>query len=223
MLDESSEQLATAYQDWDRRWTVAEERGRWQEPEPFIRDLVPRLRQRGSTRVLDVGCGIGRHAVYLAREGFACIGLDASATGLEFARQQARAASLTIDFREALFYSLPVDDASVDCAIAWNVLYHGDGAIAQRAIDEIRRVLVPGGLVVGTMLSKRNAGFGVGREVQPDTFVVDGAETDKVHPHFYSDAAGLLALHRGFEALELRDREQTPSAYHWEFVFERGA
>jgi len=223
MPDESSEQLATAYQDWDRRWTTAEERGRWREPEPLLSALVPRLRQRGAARVLDIGCGIGRHALYLAREGFACIGLDASAAGLEFARHQARAADLVIDFRQAVFYSLPVDDASVDCAIAWNVIYHGDGAIAQRAIDEMRRVLVPGGLVVGTMLSKRNTGFGVGREVQRDTFVVDNTDRDKAHPHFYCDAAGLLALHRGFEALDLRDREQTPGAYHWEFVFERVA
>jgi SAM-dependent methyltransferase len=221
MPDKSSEHLASAYRDWDQRWTVAEERGRWREPEPFIRHLVPLLRQRGLTRVLDVGCGVGRHTLYLAGEGFACIGLDASAAGLEFARDQARAAGLAIDFRDAVFYSLPVDDASADCIVAWNVIYHGDGSIAQRAIDEMHRVLAPGGLIVGTMLSKRNVNFGVGRQVQPDTFVVDGADTDKVHPHFYTDAAGLLALHRGFEALELRDREQGPGAYHWEFVFER--
>jgi hypothetical protein len=67
-------------------------------------------------------------------------------------------------------------------AIAWNVIYHSDGEPVQRAINEIRRVLVPGGIYVGTMLSRRNAGFGIGRRVAPDTFVVDGADTDKAHP-----------------------------------------
>jgi hypothetical protein len=70
----------------------------------------------------------------------------------------------------APFYDLPVCDQSFELAITWNVVYHGDGEIAQRAIDEIRRVLVPTGIYVGTMLSKRNTNYGQGRQVRPDTF-----------------------------------------------------
>ena len=55
------------------------------------------------------------------------------------------------------------------------------------------------------------------------TFVVDTDPGDKVHPHFYCDGQTLVALHRGFEILDLRDREQSPGAYHWEFTMERGA
>ena len=223
MPDERSEELATAHQDWDARWTIADQRSRWDRAEPLVSALVPLLRARRFTRVLDVGSGIGRHAHYLAREGFQCTGIDASEAGLAYAREQAAAAGLEIDYRAAQFYELPVADSSFDAAIAWNVVYHGDGEIAQRGIDEIARVLRPAGLFVGTMLSKRNAGFGVGREVRPDTFVVDGADTDKSHPHFYCDATTLLRLHRGFEVLNLRDREQVPGAFHWEFTFERSA
>jgi tellurite methyltransferase len=219
--DASSERLATAHLDWDRRWMAAEQRRRWEVPEPLVTALLPLMRQRGFRHVLDAGCGIGRHAHYLASEGFECTGVDASDAGLEYAREQARQAGLSIDYRHAPFYDLPVADHSFEVAIAWNVVYHGDGGIAQRAIDEIRRVLVPGGLYIGTMLSKRNANFGLGRQVQPDTFVVDNAETDKAHPHFYCDAPTLIGLHHGFEVLQLRDREQEPGAYHWEFAFER--
>jgi hypothetical protein len=59
--------------------------------------------------------------------------------------------------------------------------------------------------------------------VAPDTFVVDGDPGDKGHPHFYCDTATLIAMHRGFEVLDLRDREQTPGAYHWEYTLERHA
>jgi tellurite methyltransferase len=214
------EQLATAHLDWDRRWTVADERARWERPESFVEALVPHLRKRGFRRAIDIGCGIGRHALYLASEGFECMGIDASESGLAHARAQAQQAGLSIDFRQAPFFALPVEDHSFEIAIAWNVVYHGDGEITRRAIEEVRRVLVPGGVYIGTQLSKRNANFGQGREVQPDTFVVDNVDTDKAHPHFYCDAPTLLRLHRGFEVLELRDREQQPGAYHWEFVFE---
>ena len=76
------------------------------------------------------------------------------------------------------------------------------------------------------MLSKRNAGFGLGNEVAPDTFIRDPGDdmddSDKVHPHFYCDAAGLVALYEGFELLSLRDRlHKSPGSWHWHMVAER--
>ena len=144
--------------------------------------------------------------------------MDASNSALSYARERAGAAGLSIDYRAGTFYDLPFPDGSFDVVIAWNVLYHGDGDIAARAIDGIHRVLVPGGLYVGSMLSKRNAGYGRDREVRPGTFVVEGDPGDKVHPHCYCDGHTLMALHQAFEVLDLRDREQAPGAYHWEFT-----
>lgn len=219
--EDASRRVATAHQEWDQRWRDPEHRAEWLEPEVLVRATVPLLRQRDITSVLDVGCGIGRHARFLAAEGFTCAGIDGSAAGIDFARQQAAACGLAIDYRIGEFYALPFDDHSFGLVIAWNVLYHGDGATAQRALREICRVLKPGGLYVGTMLSKRNARYGQGREVSRDTFVIDGGEEDKAHPHFYCDAATLVAMHQGLEVIELRDHEQIPGAYHWQFVMER--
>ena len=217
----TSEHLATAYQAWDRNWTTEEERVRWLAPDPMVQNLVPLLRARRFTRVLDVGCGVGRHAQYLGAEGFTCVGLDASESGLEYARAQAQRSGLSIDYRVGRFYELDFPEHSFDALIAWNVIYHGDRDIARRAADEFARVLVPGGLYVGTMLSKRNAGYGVGREVRPDTFVVDDATNDHIHPHLYVNSRDLLELHRGFEVLQLDDVEQAPGHHHWQFILER--
>ena len=63
-----------------------------------------------------------------------------------------------------------------------------------RRIAEIWRVLKPGALYQGTMLPTRNINYGRGRTVAPDTFVVDHAE-ERGHPHFYCDAATLVALY----------------------------
>jgi tellurite methyltransferase len=218
-----SEPTATAHQVWDRNWNSAEQRARWLKPEPLVQSLVPLLRARNLTRVLDVGCGLGRHAHYLACQGFTCSGIDASETGLAYARSEAAKAHVRIDYRAGLFYALAYAERSFDAVIAWNVIYHGDGAVAQRAIDQIARVLVPGGLCVGSMLSKRNAAYGSGRQVSQDTFVVEAASDDKVHPHYYVDARTLVQQYNAFEVLELRDVEQSPGAFHWQFVFERRA
>src|SRR5579864_6498569 len=179
--EDPSSNLATAHQNWDERWKDPGVRAAWHEPEALVQALVPRMRERGLHRVLDVGCGIGRHAQYLAAQGFLCTGMDASDVGLSYARERAAAAGLTIDYRAGRFYELPFSDVSFDVVIAWNVLYHGDREVAARAIDGIRRVLVPGGLYVGSMLSQRNAGYGRGCEVRPGTFVVEGDPGDKGH------------------------------------------
>lgn len=102
---------------------------------------------------------------------------------------------------------------------------YGDGSSAGQALAEVARVLRPAGLYLGTMLSKRHAEYGVGREVRPNTFVQDGSRGDRRYPHFYCDAAELLALHPDFEPLALEDRDQGDSRraaqYHWEFLMEK--
>ena len=48
--------------------------------------------------VLDVGCGTGENALYLAARGHAVFGLDGSATGIELAREKAAERSLPVQF-----------------------------------------------------------------------------------------------------------------------------
>jgi SAM-dependent methyltransferase len=212
---------ATAYQIWDKHWADPALQVRWKEPEPFVMSIVPLLRERRISQVLDLGCGLGRHAQHLATEGFACSGVDASPTGIDQARCAAEAAALSIDYRVSQFRELPFGDGVFGLAVAWNVVYHGDGEVVRQVLAEVHRVLAHGGLYLGTMLSKRNQGYGSGEQVAQDTFVLPDDPGDKGHPHFYCDAATLLRLHAGFEVLELRDREQTPGQAHWEFIFER--
>ncbi len=152
--------------------------------------------------------------------------VDLAEAGLAEMRRTAEAEDLEIDARVAPMTELPFADGEFDYVLSFNVLYHGDPEIVRKAIAEIHRVLKPGGIFQGTMLSKRNAGFGLGTEVAPDTFVRDPGhdmdDDDKVHPHFYCDAAGLVALYDGFELLSLRDEEhKTPGSWHWHLVAER--
>src|SRR5271167_2378590 len=104
--------------------------------------------------------------------------------------------------------------------LSWNVIFHGTMGDVGRRLAEIWRVLKPGGLYQGTMLSKRDAQFGRGRPVAPDPFIRGSGP--KAHPHYYCDFAGLAALFAGFELLSLTQEEQRrPGSWHWHIVAER--
>jgi tellurite methyltransferase len=215
--------LDTAHEFWDEWWREAKTRSRWSDPDPVVMRLLPALEERGARTVLDVGTGIGRHALAYSRAGFEVLATDASATGLEELRRSAASENLRIEVLNAPFTELPVPDCSVDHVLAWNVLYHGDGEIVAGAFNECRRVLKNDGTFQLTMLSKRNRSFGVGVEVRPDTFVDETSKGDKEHPHFYVDAEGLTRMlsRAGFAVWSAFDVDQNPpGAFHWTVLAE---
>lgn len=215
--------IAGAVAAWDRRWGSAEGRADWLDPEPEVRDAVPLLKARGARAVLDLGCGVGRHALFLAEAGFAVEGIDGSPVGIEEARKSAAARGLNVNLQEAPADLLPFADGAFDYVLSWNVIYHGNQGDVGRRLAEIWRVLKPGGAYQGTMLPTRNGNYGIGRRIAPDTFVNDAIE-ERSHPHFYCDAAGVVALFAGFELLSLVQREhKKPGSWHWHILAERRA
>ncbi len=217
----------TAHLAWDSRWGTEHGRAAWLTPEPDVVALTEELaRTKGSIQALDHGCGIGRHALHLARLGFSTTAVDLAENGLAELRLNAERESLRLDTKVAPMTALPFPDASFDYVLSFNVIYHGDGAIGRTAIAEIRRVLKPDGIFQGTMLSKRNADYGIGTEVAVNTFVRertadDPQNSDKHHPHFYCNAGELITQLGGMELRSLVDREQdSPGDWHWHFIAE---
>lgn len=112
----------------------------------------------GRRRVLDLGCGAGRHAVFLAREGFETYACDLSERGLAETRARAAAAGLTIATVHCAADDLSAfPDAFFDGVIAIGVLYHLPEAAVERAVAEVRRVLRPAGRFLCMTRTDRDA------------------------------------------------------------------
>ncbi|MBK6963678.1 MAG: class I SAM-dependent methyltransferase [Bacteroidales bacterium] len=62
-----------------------------------------------SLKILDVGCGTGRHSIELTRRGYSVTGIDLSESMLAFAREKARMNNLNIDFLKHDARNLPFD------------------------------------------------------------------------------------------------------------------
>jgi SAM-dependent methyltransferase len=210
--------LDTAHQTWNETWLTEKGRKDWSTPDAEVLAVGTSVLSAGGSRALDVGAGLGRHALALGRLGFTVEAIDASESGIAQIRSAAAIEELPVHARVGRMDELPFGDDSFDLVLSFNVIYHGDRSIAQSAIYEMRRVLRPGGTLMVTMLSKRNAHFGVGEEIAPGTFVVEGAKDDKIHPHFYCNAAELVEMLSGLEPLSIVDREQKPTHWHWHAV-----
>jgi SAM-dependent methyltransferase len=212
---------ATAHQDWDVLWQSEEDRADWMEADPFVVETIDFLKKSGVETVLDLGCGVGRHALLLAQAGFKVHAVDASPQGIAFVTDQARAQGLEIQLHQAEMTSLPFENDTFDYLLAWNVIYHGDLSVVMRSLSEILRILKPKGLFQCTMLSKRNTEIAKGRAIAKDTYV-DAERFEKRHPHFYCNTAELLALLNGFEPWFIRDGEhRREGSYHWHVLAEK--
>lgn len=112
------------------------------------------LELRGEDRVLDLACGPGnftRSFAKAAKPGLV-VGLDASASMLELAVRETEAENVAYVRGDAC--ELPFPDACFDAVCCFAALYLIDRPIA--AIDEIVRVLAPGGRVA--LLASCNRG-----------------------------------------------------------------
>lgn len=78
---------------WDRRWRERASAGNTQ-PDAWLQRITPLL---APGRTLDLACGSGRNALYLAARGFAVTAVDVSGVALEQLREQAAQAGFAIE------------------------------------------------------------------------------------------------------------------------------
>ena len=103
----------------------------------------------GASRVLDLGCGTGRHAVALARLGFQVTGIDASAYALQRAAQAAAGAGVRLELRQAdLLGSSDWGAGPADAAICVQAFGWGSDADQLRMLRTVRRLLPDDGIFV---------------------------------------------------------------------------
>lgn len=117
---------------------------------PFYKRILP-----PGGRVLDVACGTGHHAVWLAREGFTVEGCDLAEDMLEIARQHAADAGVDIPFFPSDMTALPTDRGPYDGMLcvgnALSVLDSPDDL--QAFFEGARRLLRPGGRLLFQVLN----------------------------------------------------------------------
>ena len=152
----------------------------------------------GSSRVLEVACGNGKAAIWLAQQtGCEVVGIDLSGSYIENARSKAsNFPSLRVSFQKESATNLPFENGSFTHAWSQGALYHIPEL--SKALAEAHRVLEPGGIFLFDDL------------VTP---VEEVSETSRKYvydrllfkPTFSSEAYAQKLTQLGFKVLQVKD------------------
>jgi SAM-dependent methyltransferase len=112
-------------------------------------------------RTVDLGCGAGNYAVYLASRGFAVTGIDSSPTAIRHAREKAEKKGVSCTFIVAdVLGELPEVEETFDFAYDWELLHHIFPEQRYAYVENVHRILNPEGKYLSVCFSENDAGFG---------------------------------------------------------------
>jgi ubiquinone/menaquinone biosynthesis C-methylase UbiE len=126
--------------------------------EPFIPSFAEFERWQGK-KVLEVGVGLGTDFVRFVRAGAEATGIDLTEAAAGLVRKRLELEALDAEVRAADAEALPFADGSFDLVYSWGVLHHTPDT--RKALDEVHRVLAPGG-EARIMLYSRRSWFALG-------------------------------------------------------------
>ncbi len=137
------------------------------EPDCAVRQWGPSLARSGRRRILDVGCGGGRHAVFLARLGLSVTAGDLSLFALAETRHWLAREGLRGTVLQLEMTALPFPNETFDAVLSVNVLHPARPQQAWMAVGEMWRVLRPGGLFLAVLAGAGDSHCLLERPVAP--------------------------------------------------------
>lgn len=133
---------AMGHSHWDERYS----RSQWPlHPDPQLVDMAGEL---VPGRAIDLGCGTGRNAVWLAARGWDVTGVDASAVGLSQAARSAQEAGVAISLVQADLLHYELAPGAYELVVMANL--HFPPAEREQLFAKAKAALAPGGHVFVT-------------------------------------------------------------------------
>jgi SAM-dependent methyltransferase len=182
------------YQDnlefWQRAWSGVKAPYTQMPDLPYLESIPAWLTERRVKSVLDLGCGSGWLAIFLARRGFQVTGLDVAEHAIQLARNWADEEDLEIEFDVGDIADMDYAMGSFDAVVANSIFEHLTWDLAEHALKRLKSILLPKGCFIGCF---DKVGTGPGDYYE----LGDGS-------HIYTDKGRRGMLLRNFSDEELK-------------------
>ncbi|MCF6387799.1 class I SAM-dependent methyltransferase [Mycobacterium sp. MBM] len=131
------------FDEWDKRYNSFLDQLPGLRPNPAV---TAEITGRPTGSALDIGCGAGADAVWLAGQGWDVTAIDVSGVALEHAAAAAERAGVTVTWVRSRLEDLDLPDGGFDLVTAhYPALLHSPGRDAERAL---LGAVAPGGLLL---------------------------------------------------------------------------
>jgi tellurite methyltransferase len=192
--------------NWNSYWGEEANLPCWTEPDKAVVDLVNRLNGSGIRDVLDLGCGIGRHAIYLALKGFNVTAVDSSAQALDVLKRGLSGKGLRVNIIQGSYFQDIFTANSFDFVLAFNVIYHGYRKTFDESVHLVHKWLRQDGRFLFSCPTRRDAKYGNGEKVAQHTY----KPLNSVTPgdiHYFADEVDITDFLRGFREIKTNIEE----------------
>ncbi|OZI12706.1 methyltransferase type 11 [Bacillaceae bacterium SAS-127] len=168
-------------------------------------------------KVLDLGCGIGRHVIFFEKMSINAFGIDLSVEAIERAHEWAAVEKIDL-FKEKVVQgsveNLPWVDETFNFIISHGVLDSMPFTIAKEAVREAHRVLIEDGLFYCDLISGDDSLHS--REYASEELVITEHEKNTVQSYFnFAKIQELVQGHFHIEACKLIKNENCLSGGYY--------
>ena len=191
---------------WETYWSGDDDHSWWKRPAPDVLEFISTQSPQERPNVLDLGAGLGRHAIAFAQAGFSVSATDASESAVSHLRRWAEDLSLQIPTQVCDVLGDCFPDGSFDIVLSYNVIYHGSRNLFAAAIDHVRALLRTGGLFYFTCPTREDGKYGFGEEVALHTYLCEKSVTPG-DIHYFADKVDLEDFLSGFRRLSMKKEE----------------
>lgn len=182
------------HQSFDTIWETIHKNQEWGKypSEPVIRYVARNYynKIRKQIKILDFCCGAGSHTWYLAREGFDVYAFDGSKSAVNKVKDRLEKEGLKADLRVRDALELDYEDNFFDCVIDNVAIYANKFENITKMYEKIYDMTKQGGGIFTSVFSKHTTGYGMGEQIEKDTFIniSCGVLKGRGIVHFYDES-----------------------------------
>jgi len=181
-----------------------------EEPSTFALLSCQYFKERGMNKVLELGCGQGRDALFFASQGIAVKALDYSSVAIDVARTKAKERALPVDATvHDVRRPLPFGNDEFDAVYShmfFSMLF--TWSELKFIFQELRRVLKGKGLNFFSVRNNNDRFYREGKAADDGIYDVNGFQIR------FFDRHDVESMMEGFQILEIKEAHEDPATLY---------